>query len=185
MLKLFFAAAATLVLFSPTLQAQNRQPRARALYEQSRLGVTVRLEKIAVQRVLVNLKRPDKAEKWEQGQTIEQQLQKNLEQHRRETQLAVSIFISVSGGGNRYGPIKIDYLKDHKPSNHATVFKSPPLWVPYVQGIDVDPEATGIKETHYLPTELSLRDLFPIKVTVDAITKTGEKVKFTYKNVTF
>ena len=185
MLKLYFAAAAALVIFSPTLQAQDQKPKARALYEQSRLGVTVRLDKIAVQRVLVNAKRPNKAEKRKQGQTFDQQVRESLEQQRREAQLAVSIFISISDGGNDCGPIEINYPNGNKPRLRATVSKGPPLWVPYVQGIDVDPEAFGMKETHYLPSELGLDDLFPLKVTVHATTKTGEKVKFTFKNVRF
>ena len=163
MFKLFLVAAATLALFSPTLQAQDRQPRARGLYEQSRLGVTVRLEKIAVQSKLVN---PADAPQ-------------NLRQR------SVAFFLSFSNCGNNFGPFKITYANDYRPHRSELIGMWPARWVPHVKGTDVDPQAIGYEFKQYITGDFSVDDLFPLTVTVNAETKTGEKVKFTFKNVRF
>ena len=163
MFKLCFAAAAALVLFSPTLQAQDQKPKTRALYEQSQQGVTVRLEKIAVQSTLVN---PADAPQ-------------NLRQR------SVAFFLSFSNCGNNFGPFEITYANDNRPHRSELIGMWPPRWVPHVKGTDVDPQAIGYEFKQYITGDFAVDALFPLTVTVNAETKTGEKVKFTFKNVRF
>ncbi len=163
MLKICFATVATLTVMSGALQAQEKKLEVKPLYEQSRLGVTVRLEKVAVQSVLVE----------------------SADDAPKRGQRSVSVFISVTGGGKNLGPIKASFANGYESYQSVAIFKGPPLWVSHVKGTNVDPKAAGMEFVQYVSDDFGIDELFPLKVTANVTTKTGEKVNFIFNNVRF
>ncbi len=157
--------------------AADSQRSARSLYEESREGITVRLEKVTLERILDEpawfreRHGPDWKETLSDGE-IGIKLPVRL----------VCFLVSVLGDADKYGPVNVTFA-DYQSNIGGLAAFSPPMWQSHITSVKVDPGATGLEKWYHVRDKTTLDDLFPATVEVHVTTKSGKKLTFVFRNV--
>ena len=162
-----------------TLAAQQ-PPEPRTFHCQTQDGITVRIEKITVERIF---NEPAWIEAREKESKTEAHVTAPL--RRSLPPKEVVLFVSVVGDTKMLGPTKVTFADNQTSARSRTRFFSPPKWQPRLPLLAVEPEASGI-ETHLsVSGETQTSDLFPVQVQVQVTTVRGQELTFVFRNVEF
>jgi hypothetical protein len=146
-------------------------------YEQSRNGVTVRIEKVTLDRVT-------NGPAWFR-KAYGPDWQKHVTSILRTDSCSfriVRIFVSVSGSVTKQA-LSCEFGRDQSRMDGVAEFGARG-WRRQLPDMDVDPEATGLISWAIVEAGASIDQLFPVKVELDVIAEDGEKATFQFADLT-
>lgn len=157
-------------------------------YEQTRNGITVRVERIAVEQIF-NVKG------WIRKQDG-MHLPPNFEPVPFQI---VHVFVSVIIDDAKVGKIKdthvsfelaespkiVSPVSGFKLGMGGSAFFAPPMWQKQLPNIEVDPQAKGAHFHKAVSRNAKIEDLFPAKLKYQFTTADGEKIEFLFPNLEF
>lgn len=155
-------------------------PNTNAAYSSTQDGITVQLEKVAVDRIL-NTAAWLKARQNEYGRGNE--IAEGLREHLPAR--LVTFSVSVVGETKTLGVTKIGFVDEKKTVSSAISVFGPPKWQPRLPNLVVDPKANGIEAQVLLSGDTKISEIFPTKIEVKVTAANGKELTFVFDNVTF
>lgn len=164
-MRLVLLIAVCLTVVAETGRAENDVNRE-ASVQQSIGKVTMRVEKIAIQRMIA-----------------EPPIVKRYGLRRADFERTVSVLISIRGGGNNHGPITIDFAKDDTQAVAPLMHMSPQAQG--TTGVSFDAKAEYMELWFTIPADASLGDLFPATLEFHTTDRSEKPLRFLFKKLTF
>ena len=159
------------------LAAVNAQERHEpsVAYSQTQGEITVRIEKIVIERIF-------NEPAWLEGadKAVANAIQRRLPAK------GVTSFFSVVGDVKTYGPVKISFANQQEVDTFsATRSFSPSKWQTRLPRLKLDPNAAGVESYFLVDAQTKTSDLYPAQIEIEVTTSAGKKVSFRFKDVDF
>ena len=144
------------------------------LHEQTQGGVTVRIEKVAIERVLNEpgwLARHFRAAGQEEQAKADGYFPARF----------VKVYLTVTGN---FGTVKVELAKPATQLVNGQRRHAPHDWLTNCDTIAVpDDDATGYEVWRHIPAGADWQELFPNTIQVRAVNQNGQPVEFTFDDV--
>jgi len=169
------------MLFACAILEAQEPLEPRSFHSQTQDGITVRIEKVTVERIFNepawieamrkerNIADGDGAELVRQCLPLKQ----------------FTCFVSVTGATKTLGPTKISFADNQVPKISSARFFSPPKWQSRLPDLAVAPKASGIKTQILLAGETRISELLPAQIEVQVTAANGKTSTFAFRNVDF
>ena len=174
------AALAGILSACAALDAQE-PPEPRSFHSQTQHGITVRIEKITVERIfnepawLEAIRKESKLGDTDVAEFLRQSLPPKQ----------LTCFVSVVGDTKTLGPTEITFADNKTLKGSSARFFSPPKWQPRLPGLALDPTASGIEAQFLLSGETRISEIFPAQIQVQVTTASGKELTFAFEDVEF
>lgn len=145
------------------------------VYSQTQGEITVRIEKILIERIY-------NEPAWLDG--VDKGVADGIQ--RRLPAKGVTSLFSVIGDVKEYGPVKINFAnKQEVDTFSAYRFFSPSKWRPRLPRLKIEPNASGVESYFLVDAHTKTSELFPAQIEIEVTTSAGKKIAFKFKDVDF